>query len=150
MLCGDPATPCAVRRRLVHVHYSVRPALTLLAIFGARVVSSLPLCICGLPATLGKRPCARIRLARRCRRRRSRSASFCATRSLLNAPGIAAGVVRVLAFARLMKSFVHRLSPTDPVSMAAAAFVLLLAFFSARLPAERASAVDPAVALRNQ
>jgi ABC-type lipoprotein release transport system permease subunit len=50
-----------------------------------------------------------------------------------------------------MKSFVYRLSPADPISMvAAAAFVLLLASIAAWLPAKRASAVDPAVALRSE
>ena len=70
---------------------------------------------------------------------------------VLTAPGIAAGVILVLAFARLMRSFVYRLSPTDPISIAsAAAFVLILACFAAWLPAKRASAIDPAAALRSE
>jgi putative ABC transport system permease protein len=66
-------------------------------------------------------------------------------------PGIVVGVVLALAFARAMKSFVYRLSPTDPISMAsAAAFILVLTCLAAWLPARRAAAVDPSVALRGE
>jgi putative ABC transport system permease protein len=69
----------------------------------------------------------------------------------LTAPGIVAGMVLALAFARVMKSFVYRLSPIDPISMAsAAAFVLAITGLAAWLPARRAAAVDPAVALRSE
>ena len=70
---------------------------------------------------------------------------------LLTAPGIVAGVLLALGFARLLKIFVYRLSPADPISMAgAAAFILLLACLAAWLPARRAAAVDPAIALRSE
>ncbi|MDR3698532.1 MAG: ABC transporter permease [Candidatus Sulfopaludibacter sp.] len=66
----------------------------------------------------------------------------------LMVPGMAAGVALLLAFAKLMKSFVYQLSPTDPVSIAgAAAFLFVLTFLSAWLPARRAASVDPATAL---
>ncbi len=68
---------------------------------------------------------------------------------VLMVPGTAAGVVLAVAFARVMKGFVYEISPTDPVSIGAAAvFLFVLAFLSAWLPARRASAVDPAIALR--
>jgi ABC-type lipoprotein release transport system permease subunit len=48
-----------------------------------------------------------------------------------------------------MKSFVYRLSPIDPWSLASAAiFLFLLTMLSAWIPARRAAAVDPAHALR--
>jgi ABC-type antimicrobial peptide transport system permease subunit len=67
----------------------------------------------------------------------------------LTLPGLLVGLVLSISFAKIMKSFVYRLSPLDPLSMTgAAALLLLLIFFSAWLPAKRASAVDPATALR--
>ena len=64
-------------------------------------------------------------------------------------PGLATGLILTLGFARLMKSFVYKVSPLDPVSIAAAGlFIVVLTFFSAWLPARRAASVDPAVALR--
>ncbi len=65
------------------------------------------------------------------------------------APGLAAGLILALAFSSLMKSFVYRLSPLDPWSLAsAAAFLVLLTLISAWIPARRAAAVDLATALR--
>jgi putative ABC transport system permease protein len=69
----------------------------------------------------------------------------------LTAPGLIAGVVLAVAFARVMKSFVYQLSPADPVSIASAGvFLMVLTFFSAWLPARRAAGVDPALALRSE
>jgi predicted permease len=70
---------------------------------------------------------------------------------LLTVPGVAAGAILVLSCTRLMQSFVYRISPADPISMACdAAFVLLLACLAAWHPASRAAATDPAVALRSE
>ena len=67
----------------------------------------------------------------------------------LTLPGLLVGLALSISFAKIMKSFVYRLSPLDPLSMTgAAALLVLLIFFSAWLPAKRASAVDPATALR--
>ena len=50
-----------------------------------------------------------------------------------------------------MKSFVYRLSPLDPWSLASAAgFLVLLTMISAWIPARRAAAVDLATALRGR
>jgi putative ABC transport system permease protein len=69
--------------------------------------------------------------------------------ALLMAPGLAAGLILALAFASVMKSFVYRLSPLDPLSLASAGlFLVLLTLLSAWIPARRAAAVDLATALR--
>jgi predicted permease len=69
--------------------------------------------------------------------------------AILTAPGLAAGVILALAFSSVMKSFIYRLSPLDPLSLASAAGLLvLLTMISAWIPARRAAAVDLATALR--
>jgi len=66
-------------------------------------------------------------------------------------PGLAAGVALSLAFARLMKTLLYRLSPTDPLSLAVVSlFVSAIVLLSVWLPAKRAARVDPSVALRVQ
>jgi predicted permease len=67
----------------------------------------------------------------------------------LIAPGLASGLLLALIFSSVMKSFVYRLSPLDPLSLASAAVLLiLLTMISAWIPARRAAAVDLATALR--
>ncbi len=69
--------------------------------------------------------------------------------AMLMAPGLAAGLILALAFSSVMKSFVYRLSPLDPLSLAGAAgFLVVLTLISAWIPARRAAAVDLATALR--
>jgi len=51
----------------------------------------------------------------------------------------------------VMKSFVYQVSPADPISiLSAGVFVIFLTFLAAWLPARRAAAVDPAIALRTE
>ena len=69
--------------------------------------------------------------------------------TILMAPGLASGLLLALLFSSVMKSFVYRLSPLDPLSLASAAVLLiLLTMISAWIPARRAAAVDLATALR--
>jgi predicted permease len=69
--------------------------------------------------------------------------------AMLMTPGLAAGLILALAFSSVMKSFVYRLSPLDPLSLAGAAgFLVVLTLISAWIPARRAAAVDLATALR--
>jgi predicted permease len=64
-------------------------------------------------------------------------------------PGLAVGVAASLACARLMKSMLYRLSPMDPLSLAAAAVLLsVITVLSVWLPARRAARIDPGSALR--
>ena len=71
--------------------------------------------------------------------------------AVLAIPGLVVGSVLFLAFSRVMKSFVYQLSPLDPLSiLTAVIFVLSLTLLAAWLPARRAAAVDPAIALRTE
>ncbi|MCC6391623.1 MAG: ABC transporter permease [Bryobacterales bacterium] len=68
---------------------------------------------------------------------------------LLTLSGIAAGLAITLPAARLIAPLLYRVSPADPVSIAAAALVLVVAAALASLiPALRASRVDPMITLR--
>jgi ABC-type antimicrobial peptide transport system permease subunit len=63
--------------------------------------------------------------------------------------GLAAGAGLSAAGSRLIDSRLYGVTPQDPLSVAAAAGVLLLAAATAAyLPARRASKVDPMTALR--
>ncbi len=63
--------------------------------------------------------------------------------------GIAIGIAAVLAAMRLVSSLLYGLKPSDPVTIAAAAGVMLaVAALASFLPARRAAKVDPIVALR--
>ena len=68
---------------------------------------------------------------------------------LVLAAGLAAGVVAVLVFGRLLDSVLFGLKPTDIATIALAALVLGAAALAAGyIPARRALQVDPAIALR--
>ena len=65
--------------------------------------------------------------------------------------GTLAGLVIGVAGARVMRSLLYEVSPSDPYIFAAASAVLLLAGFAASLgPALRAASVQPLVALRHE
>ncbi len=63
--------------------------------------------------------------------------------------GIAIGIPSALAATRLIASLLFGLSPSDLPTIAAVSLLLLfVALFAGYLPARRASAIDPIVALR--
>jgi len=65
--------------------------------------------------------------------------------------GIALGVPAAAAGGQLVAGLLFELSPQDPATLATAAVVMtLVAVLAADLPARRASAVDPMVALRQE
>jgi predicted permease len=63
--------------------------------------------------------------------------------------GILCGVVAAAGVTRVIKSLLYNVSATDPVSfLVTAAFLALVAVVAAWVPARRATAVDPMIALR--
>ncbi len=63
--------------------------------------------------------------------------------------GVALGIPIAIACSRAMRALLFEVTPVDPLSLLATAFVLLLvATLAAFLPARRATRVDPMVALR--
>ncbi len=69
----------------------------------------------------------------------------------LTLPGLAAGVLGSLLFAKFMKGLVYGLSPEDPWSiLGAGAFLALLVLLSAWLPARRAAGVTLNTALKTE
>ena len=67
----------------------------------------------------------------------------------LSAAGIGVGLVAALALTRLMTTMLVGVKPTDPLTFGTMAIVFfVLAAISSWLPARRAAALDPTVALR--
>ena len=69
----------------------------------------------------------------------------------LTLAGLALGAAGSLAFARVLRGLLYGVAPWDPLSYLAAVLVLgTVATLAAWIPARRAAAVDPAVALRSE
>jgi ABC-type antimicrobial peptide transport system permease subunit len=65
--------------------------------------------------------------------------------------GIAVGVVGAAGVTRVIRTFLYNVSTTDPVSfLGTAAFLCAVALVASYVPARRATAVDPMVALRSE
>jgi ABC-type antimicrobial peptide transport system permease subunit len=60
-------------------------------------------------------------------------------------------VPAVLVTSKLVEAFLFAMKPNDPVSLAAAIMILVLAaVLAGYAPARRAARIDPMVALRNE
>jgi putative ABC transport system permease protein len=70
---------------------------------------------------------------------------------LLAAMGVAVGLIGAFGITRVIQSLLYNVTPTDPISFAGVSlFLALIAVLASYLPARRATAVDPIVALRNE
>jgi putative ABC transport system permease protein len=68
----------------------------------------------------------------------------------LAAIGIVAGVVAALGVTQLIKTLLYNVTASDPVSFSiVAVFLAAVAAVASYIPARRAMAVDPIIALRN-
>ena len=69
----------------------------------------------------------------------------------LAAIGVTLGLLGAFGITRVIQSLLYNVTPTDPLSFAGVAlFLALIAAAASYLPARRATAVDPIVALRNE
>jgi putative ABC transport system permease protein len=69
----------------------------------------------------------------------------------LVAVGLSLGLVGALAAGRLVQGLLYGMEPTDPLTLAVVAGILLaIALLAALLPARRATKVDPMIALRTE
>ena len=65
--------------------------------------------------------------------------------------GLAIGLIGALSLSRVMRSMLHGISPTDPLTFTGVSIVLLVvALLACLIPARRATRVDPIVALRTE
>ncbi|HEX8941518.1 MAG TPA: ABC transporter permease [Gemmatimonadaceae bacterium] len=68
---------------------------------------------------------------------------------LLSGAGVVVGLMLVVVVARFLRSFLFEVAPTDPVTLASAAGMLIVfALLASWIPARRAARVDPTEALR--
>lgn len=66
-------------------------------------------------------------------------------------PGCVVGTAAALAIGPVLRSVLFGIAPTDPITLAAATVLLIVAVLTAAfLPARRASAVDPSLLLRTE
>jgi ABC-type antimicrobial peptide transport system permease subunit len=62
--------------------------------------------------------------------------------------GTAIGVAAAMGVGRLLKTMLYGVKPTDPVTLVGVTLLMVVALSAAFVPARRAAAVDPMIALR--
>jgi ABC-type antimicrobial peptide transport system permease subunit len=65
--------------------------------------------------------------------------------------GLVAGLIGAIALATVLRRVLYGITPTDPLSLSVVVLVLLAtAAVACYLPARRAAALNPTIALRNE
>jgi len=151
----DPALPVADHQTLdAVVERAVSPRRFILMILGAFAGTALLLAALGIYAVLSYSVSQRVREIG-IRMALGESAASVRRRVvgrtlLLGAAGVMIGGVASVGGTRLIRSLLYGVAPTDPLSFAGtAALLVAVAALAGFLPARRASRTDPVVALRS-
>ena len=129
---------------------STRFTLTLIAVFAGIAALLVAVGLYGVLSTLVRQRTAEIGMRIALGAERSSILSLVVGQGLrLSALGVAVGLVAAFAVTRLMASMLVGVRATDPATFAAMAAVFFaIAAFASWLPARRAAALDPTIALR--
>ena len=129
---------------------STRFTLTLIAVFAAIAALLVAVGLYGVLSTLVRQRTAEIGVRIALGAEPSAILSLVVGQGLrLSAAGVAVGLVAALAVTRLMTSMLVGVKATDPLTFGAVAAVFFaIAAFASWLPARRAAALDPTIALR--
>jgi len=129
---------------------STRFSLTLIAVFAAIAALLVAVGLYGVLSTLVRQRTAEIGVRMALGAEPSAILSLVVGQGLrLSAAGVAVGLVTALAVTRLMTTMLVGVRATDPLTFAVMAGVFFaIAAFASWLPARRAAALDPTIALR--
>jgi len=152
----DPSQPIHNVRSLEQIRSeSIAPERFILALVGSFAAIALVLAMVGIYGLLSYSVARRtheigIRMALGAQTRDVRRLVMQQGLSLALA-GVAVGLAGALALTRVMKTLLFEVSPTDPLTFALIALLLMLvALLACLMPARRATKVDPMVALRSE
>jgi putative ABC transport system permease protein len=150
-----PAVPVTAIRTMTEVHHlALARQQTLASLFTVVGVIAVLLCATGVYGVLSwfvsqRTPEIGIRAALGADRR-ALVGLFVRQGMIVVAQGIVLGLAGAWALARLIRGRLHDVSATDPVRLAALALLLAaVALLAIYVPARRAAAVDPLVAIRD-
>jgi ABC-type antimicrobial peptide transport system permease subunit len=151
----DPELPLEVNTMTEHLGLALLPqriGAAVLGVFGVVAAMLAALGLYGVMSYVVSRRTAEIGI------RMALGASARSVRMLvvrralaLTATGLALGLAGALAATRVLGAFLVDVSPTDPATLVAVAFLFTaVALLASWLPARRAAAVDPMRALRSE